>query len=91
MMSLYRCASCGTVENTALGSYWEQQRKAAQRGLGFNPRCSECFGGVWHNVFPKETVTAGAWMQDRQGFLYRADRLDQHKSMGPFEPIEVSA
>lgn len=42
-MGMFKCQDCGTRENTALGSFWGQERKL----------CSECARGKWHGMFDK--------------------------------------
>jgi hypothetical protein len=44
-MSLYICEKCGTIENTALSSYWWKKEKL----------CSQCDPQIakWHGVFKR--------------------------------------
>ena len=49
-MPLFVC-TCGNVENTALGDYWNPQLE------GKPGRCSECVSGEWHGQFPKRKGT----------------------------------
>ncbi len=46
-MPLFKCSSCGYVDNTACGgSFWMKPEK---------PQCSECLTGVWLAPFEKKT------------------------------------
>ena len=47
-MSIYICEKCGCLENTALGTYWENLYNKEP------VMCSECSTGNWHNKFKKE-------------------------------------
>lgn len=47
-MSVYICEKCGSIENTALGGYWQNFRENKPK------MCSECNYGKWHGKFPKE-------------------------------------
>jgi hypothetical protein len=62
-MPLYACSRCNVVENTALGGYWVQQRRAREAGVPHAPLCSECDPeiGQWHGQFPRTQMTDGGW------------------------------
>ena len=65
-MPLYACSKCQTVENTALGGYWEQQIDAAEAGKQHEPLCSGCDPkiGKWHGRFPRNRADDGTWEPD---------------------------
>lgn len=67
-MSIYRCDSCGCVENTALSLYWVSQ---SERKL-----CSECDPAVgkWHGVFEKKS--AKGYVLANDGFLYAPENFE---------------
>lgn len=65
-MSLYQCEECGCCENTALGSYWGQERKL----------CSECATGTWHGEFAKVLLPKGQFFTNQQGNLAHKDTGD---------------
>lgn len=65
-MSLYQCESCGACENTALGSYWDKERKL----------CSECATGKWHGRFPKTLLPKGMFVTDLKGNLAHRETGD---------------
>lgn len=50
-MSVYICEKCGTIDNTALGGYWNNVRNNELK------MCCECNTGSWHDEFPKEHWT----------------------------------
>lgn len=56
-MPLFKCETCGCVENTALSNYWTRNIDWAQQGVTLsNPAlCSECDPAIgrWHGWFPK--------------------------------------
>lgn len=89
MMPLYMCRSCGAIENTALGEYWRQQMDAHENDGQFEPKCSECFTGKWHEKFPKKI--ADGMMTDRaERYIYTKDETAGYfKHMGPFHPVTV--
>lgn len=47
-MSIYICIKCGSIENTAVGGYYQNLR------AGIPVMCSECNTGKWHKVFEKK-------------------------------------
>lgn len=47
-MGCYICDKCGTVDNSAIGGFWDNYRKKIA------PMCSECNTGKWHGYFPKQ-------------------------------------
>lgn len=66
-MSLYQCEQCGAMENTALGSYWGEERKL----------CSECGPDrKWHGQFSKVLLPMGQFVTDRKGNLAHKDTGD---------------
>ena len=60
-MPLFKCSSCGCVENTACSNYWV-------RGDG-PALCSACDPeiGVWHGLFRKRD--AAEYVEGPDGFL----------------------
>lgn len=64
-MSLYQCAGCGCVENTALSDYWHRKLE------GLPLLCSECDPdiGMWHGQFDKRS--AAGYLIDQSGNLWR--------------------
>lgn len=62
-MPLFRCSSCGCVENTALSEFWVQRDFEK-----VEPKCSECRTGTWHGRFEKKP--ASGYKIDQQGFLW---------------------
>lgn len=70
-MSLFQCAVCGCVENTAVCNY--HQRKLEKKPL----LCSECDPdiGEWHGHFPKQH--AGDMLVDQAGHLWSPQSLMQ--------------
>ncbi|TWA89591.1 hypothetical protein [Bradyrhizobium stylosanthis] len=88
-MPLYMCSKCGSVENTACGGYWRQQRDA-NYAEDFKPLCSACYPeiGKWHGDFPQRL--AEGFVQSKDGFIYRQSEADGYfKHMGPFTPITL--
>lgn len=83
-MSLFKCG-CGAVENTALGDYWGpvMDRKP--------PRCSKCFTGKWHDMFPRQTPEESGLIEGRDGFWYKPEEIAPGGSMshvtGPKQPL----
>ena len=69
-MPLFKCQTCGCVENTALGDYWN-----AKHSEGRAPRCSECGKGKWHGRFPKEDADAAGYIEGNDGFIYKPAEL----------------
>lgn len=61
-MPLFRCHSCGAIDNTAVAAYWPNVAK------GKPPLCSECATGHWHGIFPKRDAIAGGFVQRPDGF-----------------------
>jgi hypothetical protein len=63
-MPLFRCTTCGCVENTALCNYWIL--KAEQQPL----LCSACDPeiGVWHAAFPQ--TSAVGYLIDQSQHLW---------------------
>ena len=63
-MSLYRCETCGCIENSACAQYW--QRKLAHQPL----LCSLCDPELreWHGLFPRQS--ARGMLIDRGGHLW---------------------
>ncbi len=86
-MPLFKCTSCGCVENTAISGYWSQQlvfnaRLAKETrpppklsGKPWAPLCSECNPdiGKWHGQFPKEAPAVRGYKLGDDGFLYNAE------------------
>lgn len=81
-MPLYRCHTCGCVENTALG--WFHSRNISpykDDPVYKNPMCSECTPvkfkdgtgggcyGKWHDQFPKNPATG--WYVDTSDFIWK--------------------
>jgi len=68
-MSLFRCSSCGCVENTALSRYWAQYKSP-------DKLCSECNPeiGRWHGRFPKQDADANGYvpMPDMPNYIEKA-------------------
>lgn len=69
-MPLFKCAECGSLENTALGDYWYRTGHEKKP-----PRCSECAEGKWHGRFDKITPEAGGYIEGNDGFLYKPDEI----------------
>ena len=79
-MPLFRCESCGCVENTALSNYWTRNLDAKHlamhegremRADEFKPaQCSACDPDIakWHNEFKKQS--AEGMLVGGDGFLY---------------------
>lgn len=65
-MPLFRCDTCGCIENTALGEYWLRDRD------GKPVLCSECHTGTWHGRFKKRS--AAGMMVDQIGFLWTEEQ-----------------
>lgn len=65
-MSLYQCERCGAKENTALGSFWNQEEKL----------CSECATGTWHGKFPKRILPLGMFKTNGRGNLQHKENGD---------------
>ena len=61
-MSIFRCESCGCMDNTAVTHYWT--RKEGSPAL-----CSECDPEIrkWHGRFPKQSADGMVTTPD--GFL----------------------
>lgn len=89
MMPLYMCRSCGSVENTALGSYWQQEMVAHEAEQPFAPKCSACFTGEWHGKFPRKSA-AGMMTDKGERYIYsEQETAGYFKHMGPFHPVAV--
>lgn len=86
-MPLYVCSKCGTVENTALGGYWEQGYRAREAGEEHEPLCSQCDPsiGKWHAQF--ERAGADGYLADARGFLWTAEETTKVPHLGPFKAI----
>lgn len=60
-MSLFLCAQCGCIANTATDEYWRQMIAAKEAGTTLAPRCCVCDPGnlenggrgVWHGCFER--------------------------------------
>jgi len=51
-MPLFTCATCETIDNSALADYWEQRYINKQK-----PVCTKCKTNKWHNHFPQRKAT----------------------------------
>jgi hypothetical protein len=78
-MSLYRCETCGCVENTALGFYWCRKDIDWPEEVRGKALCSECAPkvysdgsptdwGKWHGRFAKRQATG--MLVDSEGCLW---------------------
>lgn len=69
-MPLFKCSSCGCVENTAVCHYWSDFRERP-------PLCSECDPqiGKWHGLFDKKPATG--YKLGNDGFLYEPELIAQ--------------
>lgn len=80
-MPLYRCHTCGCVENTALGWFHCRNMSAYKDDPVYkNPMCSECTPnrftdgsqagryGKWHGSFNK--TSAAGWYVDTTGYIW---------------------
>lgn len=79
-MSLFRCTTCGCVENTALGCFWTHDDKEIWKPEDLKgPRCSECGPthfkdgtptgyGEWHAKFSKQSAVG--YHVDGSGYLW---------------------
>lgn len=74
-MPLFRCASCNTIENTALSMCsWVEKCE------GKPMLCSACCpkqtpqGGKWHGAFKREKFDPKKWKEE-DGFLQLIDKL----------------
>lgn len=67
-MSLFVCAHCEGIENTALSNYWIRQGKS--------PLCSECDPKIkkWHDSFPKQYFSDDEWEYYDGDFIQRKDK-----------------
>ena len=54
-MSLFVCARCGSIDNSATSPYW--MTKDAPSG----PLCSACGWGLWHNKFKRQKYNWLFW------------------------------
>lgn len=75
-MSLFRCVTCGCIENTSLCNYFYKvyvEKKLAT--------CSECDAeiGKWHGKFQKRS--AKGMLIGEDGFLY-SEKPNHTKIMG---------
>ncbi len=88
-MPLYRCAKCGSVENTALGGYWAQGYNARVAGEKHVPLCSACNPaiGEWHGRF--ERKQADGYLVDRGGFLWTEAESKRVPHLGPFSALSA--
>lgn len=68
-MSLFKCSKCGTVDNTAIGDFWDCEK----------PLCTECARGKWHGIFPKVNATDAGYYIDSDGFVYSPEEIDVGK------------
>jgi hypothetical protein len=73
-MPLFRCASCGSVENTALSNYWMLGHDGEWFAIAAPPLCSACDPkiGEWHGAFPRRS--ADSMLLGADGFLYESER-----------------
>lgn len=88
-MPLFKCDSCGCVENTACCNYWWNKSHG-------NPiQCSECDPtiGKWHDVFPKRSAVG--MLIDQQGHLWSKASVesmpDHYKIIGEVTEAERPA
>ncbi len=61
-MPIFECSKCKTMENTALGHYWDRAPFKKP------PLCSECANGKWHGRFPKRTAIEAGYVKQADGF-----------------------
>lgn len=64
-MSLFKCSSCGCVENTALSFYWIRPKDAPALCSACDPDLND-----WHGLFPQEPAD-DKYVVDEDGFLQR--------------------
>lgn len=72
-MPIFKCSSCGCVDNTALTRYWIRKKD--------DPKlCSECDPaiGKWHDKFPKRLAIVVGYKLGADGFLYHSDEKPSH-------------
>ena len=67
-MPLFKCDTCGALENTALSNYWFAKTE------GQAVEWSECDSGTWHGQFPKETPEEAGYVLRPDGFYDREKR-----------------
>lgn len=77
-MSLFKCSSCGCVENTAVSHY-------ATRPEGSPALCSECDPtiGKWHGRFEKRPADPD-YVEDQYGHLITREESAQQKQAEEF-------
>lgn len=75
-MSLFQCAKCGCVENTAVCNYWGRFRK----GEELEALCSECDPdiGKWHGIFKKRSAKGMILTND--GYLNSKETVESDKA-----------
>jgi hypothetical protein len=78
-MSLYRCESCGCVENTATGFFYGREDAQWPEGYRGRALCSACGPthacdgtptefGTWHGRFARRSAIG--MLIDQRGFLW---------------------
>lgn len=81
-MSLYRCESCGCVENTATGFFYGREDERWPADIRGKALCSACGPstapdgtetgyGKWHGLFPRRS--ASGMLVDQNGCLWRKE------------------
>lgn len=62
-MSLFRCTSCGCVENTATSRFWMREPRDSP------PLCSACDPeiGKWHDLFERTDADAAGYVSRPSG------------------------
>jgi hypothetical protein len=69
-MPLFKCSTCGCVEDTALCHFWSARiRQTPALCSGCDPKI-----GKWHGEFPQES--ARDWANDERGFLWHKSELE---------------
>ena len=75
-MPLFRCVTCGCIENTATSNYWKNRMDERPKS---EDQCSACDPriGKWHGEFTKDDADALGYRVGRDGYLYEPASPDR--------------
>ena len=76
-MPIFKCETCGAVDNTACTNYWRRDKPYLGGKEGTPAQCSECDPkiGKWHGLFPKQNATKEGYLLGNDGFLYGPEEV----------------
>ncbi len=76
-MPVFKCDTCGAVDNTALTRYWMTAYKTDAAGQPLKKLCSACDPKIakWHECFPRQDAVEVGYLLGNDGFLYHPEDI----------------